>query len=260
MMKDPWFTVKELHPNTYAISEYGHWEKVHSFLLIGEKRAALIDTGLGIDSIKRMTDQLTDLPIDVITTHVHVDHIGGHGEFERLYVHVEEANWLEDGIKGLTIDHIRKDIGRDLTKEPPQSFNPNTYTPFTGKPTGILEHKDQLELGGRTLVVHHTPGHSPGHLVVEDTTKGLLFTGDLLYIESPIYAFYPTTDPVKLLDSLSYVSSIPNINNVYGSHNTLNIPDDVWNDVTMAVRDLRKKDLAHFGTGVHTYGSISIRF
>ncbi|GAK08230.1 MBL fold metallo-hydrolase [Geomicrobium sp. JCM 19038] len=259
-MHDLWFSVQELHPNTYAISEYGHWEKVHSFLLIGEKRAALIDTGLGIDSIKRMTEQLTDLPIDVITTHVHVDHIGGHGEFERLYVHSEEADWLEKGIKGLTLDQIRKDIGRDLTKSPPQSFNPDTYTPFTGKPTGLLEHKDRLDLGGRTLVVHHTPGHSPGHLVVEDLTNGLLFTGDLLYIDSPIYAFYPTTDPVKLLDSLAYTSRIPSINNVYGSHNTLSIPNNIWNDVNEAVRDLREKDLAHFGTGVHTYGLVEIRF
>jgi glyoxylase-like metal-dependent hydrolase (beta-lactamase superfamily II) len=68
---DPWFTVQGLDSKTFAISEYGHWEKVHSFLLLGETRAALIDTGLGIDSIKRITDQLTDLPIIVLTTHVH---------------------------------------------------------------------------------------------------------------------------------------------------------------------------------------------
>lgn len=65
---DSWFTVQGLDSKTFAISEYGHWEKVHSFLLLGETRAALIDTGLGIDSIKRITDQLTDLPIIVLTT------------------------------------------------------------------------------------------------------------------------------------------------------------------------------------------------
>lgn len=37
MIKDSWFTVQELDIHTYAISEYGHWEKVHSFLLLGEK-------------------------------------------------------------------------------------------------------------------------------------------------------------------------------------------------------------------------------
>ena len=84
MLHDPWFTVRKIDGKTYAISELGHWEKVHSFLLLGEDKAALIDTGLGIDNMKRITDQLTDLPIDVITTHVHSDHIGSHGKYERL--------------------------------------------------------------------------------------------------------------------------------------------------------------------------------
>ncbi|ANF47463.1 hypothetical protein AZK53_17820 [Priestia megaterium] len=51
MIKDSWFTVQTIDDKTYAISECGHWEKVHSFLLIGENKAVLIDTGLGIDSI-----------------------------------------------------------------------------------------------------------------------------------------------------------------------------------------------------------------
>jgi len=51
MIKESWFTVQTCDDKTYAISEYRHWEKVHSFLLIGENKAVLIDTGLGIDSI-----------------------------------------------------------------------------------------------------------------------------------------------------------------------------------------------------------------
>ncbi|MDQ0880024.1 glyoxylase-like metal-dependent hydrolase (beta-lactamase superfamily II) [Peribacillus sp. V2I11] len=112
---DPWFTVQGLDSKTFAISEYGHWEKVHSFLLLGETRAELIDTGLGIDSIKRITDQLTDLPIIVLTTHVHADHIGGHGDYETIYVHGDDANWLINGIEGLSLEQIRKNMARDIT-------------------------------------------------------------------------------------------------------------------------------------------------
>ncbi|MBP3970591.1 hypothetical protein KAF80_16295 [Bacillus sp. WL1] len=32
ILRDSWFTVKQIAQNTYAISEYGHWEKVHSIL------------------------------------------------------------------------------------------------------------------------------------------------------------------------------------------------------------------------------------
>ncbi|MCY9414827.1 MBL fold metallo-hydrolase, partial [Bacillus haynesii] len=90
MADDQWFTVTKLDECTYAISEYGHWENVHSYLLIGVKEAVLIDTGLGIGSMKTVTDGLTDLPVSVITTHVHWDHIGSHGEYQRIYVHEAE--------------------------------------------------------------------------------------------------------------------------------------------------------------------------
>lgn len=44
---------------TFAISEYGHWEKVHSYLLIETKYALLIGTGLGIGNIKNEVDKRT---------------------------------------------------------------------------------------------------------------------------------------------------------------------------------------------------------
>lgn len=43
-MKD-WFTVEKIDEDTYAISEYQHWEETHCYLLCGTKRALLIDTG-----------------------------------------------------------------------------------------------------------------------------------------------------------------------------------------------------------------------
>ena len=107
MLRDDWFTVGQIDKNTYAISELGHWEKIHSFLLLGETKAALLDTGLGIDNMKRITDRLTTLPIDVITTHVHSDHIGSHGEYSRIFVHEDEETWLINGIVGLSLEQIR---------------------------------------------------------------------------------------------------------------------------------------------------------
>ena len=47
---DSWFTVEQIDCNTFAISEYKHWEETHSYLLCGEKMAVLIDTGLGISN------------------------------------------------------------------------------------------------------------------------------------------------------------------------------------------------------------------
>lgn len=260
MINDAWFTVQEIDRNTFAISEYGHWEKVHSFLLIGEEKAVLIDTGLGIDHIKRVTNQLTDLPITVMTTHVHVDHIGCHGEFETIYVHKKDSDWLINGIKGLSIEQIRKDIGRDITIPTPASFNPNTYTPYQGEPTGFLTDGDVIDIGNRKLIIYHTPGHSPGHICIFDETNGYLFTGDLLYDETPIYAFYPSTNPVDLVNSLKRIAEIKNVTKVYGSHNTLGLDPEILDEVKLAATFLQEKDLIKFGTGIHKFKGFSLQF
>lgn len=259
-LKDRWFTVTEIDKSTFAISEYGHWEKVHSFLLIGEEKAALIDTGLGIDNIKRITDQLTELPIIVLTTHVHWDHIGSHGEFEDIFVHKDEKDWIVNGIKGLSIEQIRKDVSRDITIPTPKAFNPVTYTPFTGIPTWVLKDGDKIELGNRTLSIFHTPGHSPGHISILDESTGYLFTGDLLYDGTPIYAFFPTTDPIKLVESLKRISNLPNVTKIYGGHNTLGLAPSILEDVRYAVEHLEEKKLVRFGTGIHRFKSFSVQF
>jgi len=260
MIKDLWFTVQKIDANTYAISEYGHWERVHSFLLMGKEKAILIDTGLGIDNIKRITDQLTSLPIEVITTHVHTDHIGSHGEFEKIYVHEGDKDWLVNGIKGLSIEQIRKDVSRDITLPTPKTFNPRTYQPFQGEPTGLLHDGQEIELGNRKLIIYHTPGHAPGHISVYDETNGYLFTGDLLYDETPIYAFYPSTDPVDLVNSLEKISKIRNISMVYGSHNTLGLAPTILEEVKKAVHYLRGNELTKFGTGTHKFKGFSVQF
>jgi glyoxylase-like metal-dependent hydrolase (beta-lactamase superfamily II) len=260
MIKDSWFTIQEIDKKTYAISEYGHWEKVHSFLLLGEEKAALIDTGLGIDNIKRITDQLTDLPIVVITTHVHADHIGSHGEFDKIYVHEGDADWLTNGIKGLSIEQIRKDISRDITLPTPETFHPDTYKPFQGKPSGILQDGDVMNIGNRDITIYHTPGHSPGHISVFDNKNGYLFTGDLLYDETPIYAFYPSTNPVDLVHSWEKISDIPDVTKVFGSHNTLGLDPAILVEVKNAIRELKDKRLIEHGTGIHKFKGFSVQF
>jgi hypothetical protein len=43
---DNWFTIDKIDANTYIISEYRHWEETHCYLLNGNTRSLLIDTGL----------------------------------------------------------------------------------------------------------------------------------------------------------------------------------------------------------------------
>lgn len=89
---DSWFTVEQIDQDTFVISEYRHWEETHCYLLCGTKRAILIDTGLGVSNIREVIDGLTKLPVTVITTHVHWDHIGGHKYFGLLQFMKQKKN------------------------------------------------------------------------------------------------------------------------------------------------------------------------
>ena len=159
-----WFTVEKIDSKTYAISEYKHWEKVHCYLLLGSNRACLIDTGLGIGNIKSITDELTDLPIQVITTHVHWDHIGGHNLYNRISVHQNGVKWLESGIP-IPVEEIKKNLVKGMKSDVlPEGFDVNNYKLYTGKPDHILADGEIINLGNREIKVLHTPGHSPGHI------------------------------------------------------------------------------------------------
>ena len=72
-----WYTVEVIGPGSWCISEYAHWEETHCYLLTGAEKALLLDTGLGIGKIREQVDRLTALPVQVLTTHAHWDHIGG---------------------------------------------------------------------------------------------------------------------------------------------------------------------------------------
>ena len=65
-VSDPWFEVYKPAPGVYAIYEPHQSEEVISYLMVGQKRALLFDTGMGISDIKKVTLELTTLPIVVL--------------------------------------------------------------------------------------------------------------------------------------------------------------------------------------------------
>ncbi len=174
-----WFTVEEIDNDTYAISEYQHWEETHCYLLCGKKEAVLIDTGLGVSNIKAVVDKLTALPITVITTHVHWDHVGGHKYFDSIAVHELEREWLSVQFP-IPLQAVKRNLMRDPFNFP-SGFSVDNYEIFRGVPKRILHDGDHIDLGNRSLTVIHTPGHSPGHCCFYEPDRKYVYSGDLIY-------------------------------------------------------------------------------
>lgn len=260
-MKEPWFTIEKIDEQTFAISEYGHWEKVRSFLILGQDQGMLIDTGLGIGQIHEVVKSLTSLPYSVYLTHVHWDHTNGLTVNQEVYLHESEGDWLANGIPSQTNQHVRGELTRDISQELPADFQVATFEMFKGSATDFLSDGQVIELGGRAIQVLHTPGHSPGHLVYYDLTSGYLFTGDLLYSdETPIYAFYPSTNPLDLVNSWEKIARLEGVRRVFPSHNQLELGPEILPELLKAKAELLHLDLVHFGTGIHQFPGFKVQF
>ncbi|HYX52783.1 MAG TPA: MBL fold metallo-hydrolase, partial [Candidatus Limnocylindrales bacterium] len=82
---EEWFQVYRIRAGVFAIYEPHQSEEVISYLIAGQKRALMFDTGLGIGDIKKVAQHLTSLPISVLNSHTHNDHVGGNFQFSDIY-------------------------------------------------------------------------------------------------------------------------------------------------------------------------------
>jgi glyoxylase-like metal-dependent hydrolase (beta-lactamase superfamily II) len=188
---DKWFEVYRIRPGVFAIYEPYQQEEVISYLILGEKQALLFDTGMGISDIKKVVEGLTQLPVSVINSHTHNDHVGDNWRFSKIYG--METPFTRQNSKGSTED-AQAEIAQDMLCGPlPAGFNPKTYSTKPFHITDWIHDGDKVDLGGRVIQVVATPGHTPDSISLWDAANGLLFTGDMYY-PGPIYLYRPETD------------------------------------------------------------------
>ena len=73
------------------------------YLIVGPKKAILIDTGFGVGNLKALCDKLAGgKEIICVNTHHHLDHVGGNLWFDKVYCHQYEKNIL----RKVSIQHL----------------------------------------------------------------------------------------------------------------------------------------------------------
>lgn len=249
-----WFTVEVLAEDTFAISEYQHWEESHCYLLCGSQRAVLIDSGLGVSDIQAVVQRLTKLPLEVLTTHAHWDHIGGHESFEKVAVFESEQAWLA-GHFPLPLKQVKEQLTRGAANFP-EGFALSQYKLPLRPDAKLLFDGLTIDLGGRTLEVLHTPGHSPGHCCFYEASRQSLYAGDLLY-QGCLDAYYPTTDPASLKQSVEKVSQLP-LAHIWPGHHQLRLPADFAHRVRAGFQILAEQGKLWQGAGIFDFGDYQI--
>lgn len=247
-----WFTTERADSGTIMISEYCHPEETHCYLLNGGERSLLIDTGLGVCNISEETRRFAKTPVIVAATHVHWDHIGGHRFFPEFYANAAELEWLT-GKFPLPVDAVVKML---FEGDLPEDFEPEEYSIFQGVPARLLDDGEIIELGGRTISVLHTPGHSPGHMCFWEEERGYLFTGDLAY-KGTIFANYPSTDPDALLRSLERLAELP-VKRLFPGHHSPDVRPSVIAEMAEELRRLKRMGKLSRGSGLFEFGEWSV--
>jgi hydroxyacylglutathione hydrolase len=180
-MFDDYFAVEDLGSGTYAIGEPRYYQANYSYLIVGKDRALLFDAGSGTRDMRPVVASLTPLPVTVLPSHLHYDHLGGTKFFDRV------------AIVDLPQTRARVAEGR---------FTAGRYE-FLGMFDGLtvpsvkvaqwIKPGTMIDLGGRSLEVLSTPGHTPTSIALLDRAAGRLFTGDFIY-PTMLYAFLPGAD------------------------------------------------------------------
>ena len=216
-VSDPWFEVYKPAPGVFAIYEPHQAEETIGYLIVGQKRALLFDTGMGISDIKKVTSELTNLPIIVLNSHTHDDHVGGNWEFDTVYG--MDTDFTRTNAKGSREDAQAEITPGQICGSLPKGFDRQAYATRPWKIAAYMHDGERFDLGGRTIEVIATPGHTPDAISLIDRANGLLFTGDTYY-PAPIWLFRPETDLNAYAASIRRLAALaPQIKLVLGAHN-----------------------------------------
>ena len=196
---DDWYDVVEISDSAWRVAEgviFG------SYLLEGDDRALLIDAGAGVGDLRTTVEGLVDVPVTLLLSHSHWDHVGNGAQFDDVVADAAEHDdgrvvagglgygpeqWVEDW----------KAAGEEF----PDGFDPETFEiePLSGVET--VSPGETIDLGGRELELVAVPGHSPGQLAVLDREAGNLYGSDVIHNGYGLYVHFEGCDVREYVDT-----------------------------------------------------------
>ena len=214
---DAWYRTRKIDDDITHIEEpyIKPFYRCNIWHVRGRERDMLVDSGMGVVSLRAQVAQLSERPVLAVASHTHFDHIGCHHEFSERAVHADEAELMASpGRREVLIDpYVTDDI---FTALPPGDYSSAAYAVEPAPATRVLADGDAIDLGDRRFEVLHTPGHSPGSIMLFERETGVLLSGDTVY-DGPLIDDAWHSDIDEYITSMKRILDLP-VRVVHGGH------------------------------------------
>ncbi len=229
-MKNKFFSSEVIGKGITRITGAG---KELMYLIEGNSKAALVDTGIGVGNIKEYVESLTNQPIIVLLTHAHIDHSAGAFWFQDdVYLNERDAKLLDlefnDNEIQLMHEDMREFVAADLLSLDLQSED--FVKPYRKKFLP-LNGGDIFDLGNLTLEILECPGHTPGSVMILIKDERAIIFGDSC--NPSVWMFLPeSTTITHYRESLRKIQErAGEYDKVYLSHEPNDAPKEILDEV-----------------------------
>lgn len=221
------------------------------YLLVGETGAFLYDTGFGFQKFRSQIEEITDLPLTVVCSHGHDDHIYGAFQFEEAYIHEADYDLLmsNDDPKQLEKQILAR---KYKTPEIEELVDREQYLKLDIKKCNwkFVKPGDKFDLGGLTIEIFALPGHTKGSIAAYCPERKALFCGDAMSKNHKLVygqALEVSSTPQEFIRALTVLSKL-DVESVWPGHGDTPAPASLVADTReMLIRFAHEADLEKDG-------------
>lgn len=215
------FTVTRLSEHLWRIVDA---LDVACYLVVGGKEACLLDTCTGVGDLRACVESITKLPLTVVLSHAHMDHCGGAGQFGRAYLSHAELPILAIHRDipyrcSFFNSHLGLSLGERDFPEVPEDM-------FTDIPGDLT-----LDLGGVSVELLLSPGHTPGMLVPFIPEDRAIIIGDAC--DDNVLLFDRFSSSIRVyMDNLRRLMDLGDrYDHIYGNHGVFTFSRELIDNV-----------------------------